>query len=304
MKILITGGTGFLGSTLLRNCMMNGHSMVLVTRENSNCSRIADCISSVQICGNSTEELESAFSKSEQIDVVLHCATSYGRHHDMLTDICASNVQFPLKLLELSLKHQVKAFINTDSFFNSDIGFVDFVSENRYLQKYTLSKRHFLEWGKLAIRSQSLVFVNMKLEHIYGESDNKSKFVPQIIDKCLSNAPFIDLTFAEHFRDFIYIEDVVAAYELIIKLIDGFSPGYHQFGVGKGRATRVRDFVEMVKAITKSEILLNFGALANRGVEYPYSAADISSLSALGWSPSYDDESGVRRYIDQEFKRS
>lgn len=306
LKILITGGTGFLGSHLLRNCIANDHSVVLVSRDSSSYSRIADCLAKVELCGNSAVELESVFSQSEKIDVVLHCATSYGRNHDLLADICASNIQFPLKLLELSRRHRVRAFINTDSFFNIDISFDEFASQKRYLQEYSLSKRQFLEWGKLISKSDGSMFINMKLEHIYGESDKISKFVPQIINKCLSNVKSIDLTCAEHYRDFIYVEDVVAAYTIIINLINcfGLASGYHQFGVGKGQATRVRDFVEMVKSVTKSETLLNFGAINNRDVECPYSAANISGLTAHGWAPKYDDESGVRRYIDQEFERS
>ena len=58
----------------------------------------------------------------------------------------------------------------------------------------------------------------MKVFHMFGENDAPGKFVPFIIKEIINNVPTLDLTPGNQTRDFIYVKDVVFAFEHVINL--------------------------------------------------------------------------------------
>lgn len=55
--------------------------------------------------------------------------------------------------------------------------------------------------------------INIKIEHMYGALDDENKFIYWLINKLKQNVEKIDLTSGVQKRDFIYIDDIVSAYE-------------------------------------------------------------------------------------------
>jgi len=302
MKILITGATGFLGSHLVKMVLKNGYEVVVVKRKLSDMWRLKDIKGNYNVYNIDEVSIDSIFECERNIGAVIHCATDYGRDGKPINKMLDSNVLFPVELLETAVNYKVKCFINTDSFFNVNLSIDEFLKENRYLSVYTLSKRHFNEWGRLIALHDNIKFINMKLEHVYGENDSLNKFVPSIIDKCIKNVPCIDLTNGEQSRDFIYVNDVVSAYLVILKSINTLgNENYYEFEIGKGHALKVKDFVKLIKEVTNSSSILNFGAIAKMQTEVEYSEANIHYLEKFGWKPLYNDEAGIREYISNEF---
>ena len=136
---------------------------------------------------------------------VVHTATCYGRNRETPLEVFEANLKFPLDLLEKA------ALFSTDTFFNTDTILY------KYLNGYSLSKHQFVEWGKQYADEHKIKFCNIKLEHMYGPGDDDSKFTTYVINSCLNNVPEVKLTLGEQERDFIYIDDVVSAYQLLLK---------------------------------------------------------------------------------------
>ena len=113
----------------------------------------------------------------------------------------------------------------------------------------------------------------MRLEHFYGPKDVDSKFTTHVMNSCLRNVPELKLTSGEQKRDFIYIDDVVSAYLIILDNIKGFSDFFNEFDVGSGAAVSIRDFVEKVHQITDSQTHLAFGSI-------PYRTGEVMSSNA------------------------
>jgi len=290
MKVMLTGATGFLGSHILHKLIENNIDTIVLKRSFSNDKRICMYNTLYKSYDIDTINLEKVFEEETHIDAIIHCATDYGRKDDKISEVMQSNVVFPVQLLELSSAFKVDKFYNTDTFFN--------IAKNStgYMQNYTLTKKQFLDWGKLFAESGKIDFINMRLEHLYGEGDNDGKFIPFIIDSCLKNIEKIDLTDGEHLRDFIYIDDVVSAY-LAVLLKSQELKGFQEFEVGCGKAIKVKDFVIAVKEIANSQTKLNFGALPYRKNEILYSEANIDNLKSLGWIPKFSHEHGIQAYI-------
>ena len=292
--VLITGATGFLGSHLVKALLKDNYRVVILKRRFSNTKRIEDVLSQCCVYDIDQCELSKPFEDLGKIDAVIHTATCYGRNNETTAEIIESNVLFPLRLLEISSFYKTDIFFNTDTFFNKET-----VSYS-YLSTYTTSKRHFLDWGKQIAEKQSIKFVNLKLEHIFGAGDGDSKFVTHIIKSCLNNVDELKLTAGEQKRDFIHIDDVVSIYQLLLKKVKEETSFYQEYPVGSGKAITVRELVEMIHRLTRSKTILNFGALPYREGEIMFSEANIYQLKLLSFQHSASLVEKLKKTIEKE----
>lgn len=290
-KILITGATGYLGSRIARALLREGHAVIALKREKSSLRKIEKIASQLQFLNSEQLDFEKLFQENKGIDAIIHLATCYGRHHESMSEIFAANVSFPLRLLEAANQAGVKVFLNTDTTLEP------------FLNSYALSKNQFMQCGKFVAERGPIHFVNIRLEHFYGEGDDETKFPTHVIKSCLRNLTELKLTQGEQQRDFVHIDDVVSAYITLLRASPALAP-YSTFDLGTGKTVSIRAFVETVHRLTGSTTQLNFGALPYRAGEVMHSEADTKALSALGWCCRYDILTGLRQVIEQERERT
>lgn len=284
--ILLTGGTGFLGSHLAKRLVYEGFDVIIIKRSTSKLSPLESIINQVRFYDLDSIDIEKIFQENV-IDIIIHCATNYGRFAVPPTDIIQANLFLPLKILQIAENYPVKTFINTDTILDKRVSY------------YSLSKKHFLDW--LYLFSQKMVCISVALEHFYGPFDDRSKFVSKIILDLLHEVDFIDLTLGEQKRDFIYIDDVVEAFMTLVNFSFDVPNNLYRYEIGTGKNIEIREFVQTVKTMTGNKVTrLNFGMLPYRENEIMESHVDISMLSRLGWRPQISLVEGLRYTIEQE----
>lgn len=167
---------------------------------------------------------------------------------------------------------------------------------------YSLSKYQFAQWGRmLAIQSSGqLKFINVLLQHMFGPGDDASKFTTHVLHACHRNDPQLKLTAGEQARDFIYIDDVLSAYDTLIAKGHLFDRVL-DIDVGSGAAPTIREFVETAHRLTSSRTELLFGALPYRANEAMHCLANIGQMGQLGWTPAFDIQAGLTKTIELEF---
>ena len=287
-KILITGITGFLGSKLAIELVNNGYEVIALKRKSSSLARIECIEKDVQLYNIEELDYANVFEAHSEIDVVIHTATAYGRNNESPWEIFEANTGFPLKLLDAASNANVKKFINTDTILD------------KYLNLYSLSKNHLLEWGKFYSMKNKIEFINLRLEHFYGSGDDDSKFTSFVINKCIANEDILQLTPGEQKRDFIYIDDVVSAYMTVLEKTNiKKNKWFDEYDVGSGNSVTIKEFVQTVHRLTNSKIQLNFGALPYRKSEVMISSAEIKGLLDLGWACKYNLEEGLMLTINK-----
>lgn len=285
-RILLTGATGYLGSHLAQALLGAGHSVVVLKRRSSSLRRLESILPRITLLDVDGLDLSVPFKEHGKIDAVIHAATSYGRNGESASQMAEANLAFPLRLLDAAIVAQTPVFLNTDT------------ALDKFLNAYSLSKTQFAEWGQHFAGQKKIHFLNLRLEHFYGEGDDDSKFTTHVIKNCLTNTPELKLTLGEQRRDFVYIDDVVSAYLLLLEKQESLPDWFVELDVGSGDAVTIREFVEMVHRLTKSSTHLNFGAQPYRQGEVMLSQADTESLRMLGWRCRHTLEQGLKLAIE------
>lgn len=291
MTILVAGSTGFLGSYLLKAFVNNGDKVIAIKRSTSNTYRIEQYFSNIVSYDIDKTELSDIF-QNHKIDFVVNTVTNYGRKDSKISSIVDTNVIFGLKLLEESVNAHVKAFINTDTLLEKNIN------------AYALSKAQLVDWMHF-LSNHSTKMINIKIEHMYGPKDDENKFIYWLISQLKQNVEKVDLTSGIQKRDFIYIDDIVSAYETIIQNINTLS-NFEEFELGTGESVEVKTFIEKIyrELLNTQELStkLNFGSVAYRANENMNMQANITKLKTLGWKPMVSLENGIQLIIKETAK--
>ena len=292
MNILITGITGFLGSSLARRALQNGYNVIGIKRISSKLDKISDLIAmyasnSIYVSNFSLIDAQDDFVANlskYSIDLVIHTATNYGSANGVIDDIIKANELFPLKILDYACSHDIP-FINTHS------------SLPNFTNQYIVSKNNFLNWGIYHnLNNAKFKFINLEVEHFYGYKDNR--FVEYLIKSLINQEPSIKLTLGEQLRDFIYIDDLVDVYMLIIANLHLVTKENYKIPVGSGEVISIKELAFLIKKITlNTRSDLQFGAIPYRKNEPMILKADIAFLKSLGSAPRFSLEDGVKACI-------
>ncbi len=300
--ILLTGATGFLGSSLLKRFLEARYDVCCVKRKSSNLHRVSEVINCCKWYDLEPGIIEQIF-KENPIRIVIHCATNYGREDCEYFKVYQTNVFFPLELLEFGLKYGCKYFINTDTFSVKEIDCLWGGSRKPYKGAYTITKYMFTHIVREQIAKWDISFINLQLEHLYGPNDGENKFVNSILRQLQENVKELELTEGLQVRDWVYLEDVEDAYMSVLRQIERFgSRAFHQIEVGTGEGRSVREFVETAKRLTNSSTELLFGKRQMNQSELPCSIANIHMLQSLGWCFEHGIEEGIRKIINGKLK--
>ena len=285
-KILITGATGFLGSHLLPTLIKKGYDIIVLKRSFSNTRRIQDLFYQIKSYDIDKVDIKKIFDENE-IGGIIHLATDYGRkNNNDISKIIKANIELPTKLLDLGTKYKVNYFINTHTY-----------ADNKY-NLYSATKSAFTEIARYFIANYQVKFINMRLEYMYGEKDDYSKFVPFAIKSILEGKE-IRATKGEQKRDFIYVQDVVDVYLKILDRLENIGDEMIEFEIGTGESVSLKYFVSKIEGKIGKKANIKWGEIPYRKNEIFDSKADIKKAKKyLGWSPKYDISNGLKKTID------
>lgn len=281
--ILITGINGYLGSCLAKRYSKD-YKIIGLEYSLEDLSRLKGSKFEVYA---SKDGISDDLFNNHSINGIIHTATFYGRNNESNGQMTYANMYLPQLLLEKAIKNNCSFFINTDTVLD------------RFTSNYSLTKKQFKDWLQFYANQKVIRVINLQLEHYYGPGTNNSNFVTSMVKKMLNSEAKIPLTRAEQNRDFLYIDDLLKVYDLVLDKQNEFNY-FEEFNVGSGININLRQILEFIKANTNSNSILEYGAIPYRQNELMNSNNDIAKLKELGWSNKYKIEEGLLKVIEFE----
>lgn len=281
MKIIVLGSNGYLGSKIVHSLVKQGNYVVCTKRNTSNVSRLEDLIGNnlIKLIPATVEAIETVL-QYEKFDWVLNIVCNYGRNDVLYGNVIESNIEFPLKVLNMVVKNGIKKFLTIGT------GLPD------RLNMYSFSKKMFSEFGKFYVEKHGIDFYSMRLEMFYGSDEPKDRFLPNLIYRMLDGGD-VDTTLGTQKRDIVAIDDVVRAIEIVMH---SNIHGYYEVPVGTGIAPTIAEIVDYIWNETGQNSIVHKGAVPMRKNE-PDCVADTKLLSQIGeWNPVFW-KNGLRQMI-------
>lgn len=311
MKILVTGGAGFIGSHLIRHLLRStDHGIVnldaLTYAGNlGNLSEITDNVRyrfyPIDVCDY--QAVNSLF-KAEQITHVFHlaAATHVDRSIVASDDFIRSNVAGTHVLLEISRLFRVKRFIHisTDEVYGT-ISKPESATERTPLHPsspYAASKAAADMLVMSYIRTHNLPCIITRSSNNYGPRQNIEKLIPKLIDCAIQGLPLPIYGDGQYIRDWIHVEDHCRA--LLALLKSGTVGEIYNIASGK-----LRSNLEIAKIILNNipDSRSTIQHVADRlGHDRRYSVDCQKIRSATGWAPQNSFENEILETI-QWYKR-
>ncbi|MFM2482043.1 NAD-dependent epimerase/dehydratase family protein [Celerinatantimonas sp. YJH-8] len=286
-SIVITGVTGFLGSHLARYFITEKYDVYGIKREHSSLDKLKDISSSINFINIDKDSLPEQLAAIKPA-AIFHTACSYGRKNEKPSSILETNLIFSLQILEAAIDAEVECFINADSALAHDVS------------DYALSKFQFKQWG--ICLKDNIQFINLRIEHMYGVGDDDYKFVKWFVNQLHQQSEVIPLTTGEQQRDFIYIEDVVAAFATAFNKRNELG-AFVELDVATGVAIPVKQFLQEIVTQYSSmfslpKSILQFGAIPYRKNDAMSPGIDPGQMKSLGWQPKVSHKEGIIRMLE------
>lgn len=295
--ILLTGGTGFVGSHLLEKLLNLNKKVILLKRSFSNTWRINEFIENENLILKDIdkENLDNIF-KEHNIRGVFHLA-SFIERNPKLEDIgkmIETNISFPTRLLENSIKNNVKFFINTGTCmeYNLNNSPLSETSEIKPFNLYAATKISFENILKYYCENFDLKCSTLKLFTPYGPKDNESKITPYLIINSIKNNEILIKSPSKKL-DFVYINDVVEAYICLMNKITTFS-SYESFNIGTSIGTTIKELFKMIETYCGNNVNVHYENIENDKVW----CSNKKIKNELKWNPETKLNEGIKITID------
>ena len=303
MKIIVTGGAGFIGSHIVDDLVSDGHQVLVIddlsTGNFDNINPKAD-FENLDI----TNSRISAVIKSFEPDVISHFAaqTSVNISTNNPTLDANSNIIGTINVFEAMNKTKCSnlIYINTGGALYGEPQYLplDEAHPINPISPYGLSKWVAEKYILMQKRSYQFIKV-LRLSNVYGprqDSYGEAGVVSIFSNKMLSNEPVTIFGNGNQTRDFIYVGDVTSAFKLAMEKDKSFS-----VNISSGKSVTINELYELMSGIVGNSIDANYENIRLGDLTHSVLSNDLAK-KLLGWVPVTDLLEGAKRTVSAEIK--
>jgi UDP-glucose 4-epimerase len=300
MKLLITGGAGFIGSHIVDACVVAGHRVAVVDDLSSGKRSQVHPLARFYHLDIRDEALEEVF-RSERPEIVIHQAAKANVRESMEQPLLYAdvNVLGSLRLLECCRRHHVRKVLYASTggaaYGEPEILPVPEDHPINPLDPYGASKHHVEHYLYLYRHNYGLDFTILRYPNVYGPRQNPrgeagvvAIFGLQMLIGC---PPVINGT-GEQLRDYVAVSDVVRA-----NLLALHSGGGEILNIGSGSGTSVNRIYDLLAAATGYRGERTYGPAKRGEVQQVYLDARKAARQ-LGWTVLTSLEDGLCATVD------
>lgn len=300
MKILVTGGAGFIGSHVVDTYINDGHDVVVIDDLSTGHREFLNPQATFHQIDIRSKELRDIFEK-EQPELVNHLAAQIDVRRSVTEPMFDAEVNIigGINLLECAVKQKVKKFI-----FASTGGAIYGEPETlpapeecapRPKSHYATSKLAFEHYLGLYNRLYDLPYTVLRFPNVYGprqSPEGEAGVCAILTGLMLQGKRPILFGFGEPTRDYVYVGDIARGNLLAIDKGEG-----EIINLGSAKGVSVRELFDHIKELTGYQGDADEQPLRPGEVSHTYITGD-KAKQILGWEPQVSLGEGLAHTVD------
>jgi nucleoside-diphosphate-sugar epimerase len=307
MRVLVTGGGGFLGAAVVRALVARGDTAIAFDTQLAHLVSLAQQSRLICVPGDITDMANVAqIMLVHKPDAVLHCAAIVGVLSSLGSpiNVVRVNIEGSLNVFEAMRLGGVRRCIHISSEEAYGAFRADRIDETHPLDPvmpYGICKAAVEQLGRSYRDLHGLEVINLRPSWVYGPGLPRNRIPKNIVDAAVAGRKLHIPAGADTAIDHTYVDDVVSA---MLAALDHSQHRFDAYNVGSGMAPTVAEIVNIVRDLVPgAAVSVGPGAyrhgdkidLVRKG------ALDVSRAAVeLGWKPRYDIRNGLTAYLKAE----
>ena len=297
-KILIVGGTGFIGFHLAKKSLKKGWQVTSISSRHPKKIRFLKKVKYIRSDITNKKLLKK--NTKDTYDYVVNLG-GYVDHSNKKKTF-KSHYEGCQNLAQIFLKKKISSFIQ----IGSSLEYGASKSPQKENVKCNLKSVRSV-YGKAKLLSSKYVINLFKKKNfpstvirfylVYGPKQDINRFIPTIINGCLKNKKF-PTSDGSQLRDFLYIDDAIRA---IIMCLENKKSRGQILNIGTGKPKLIKKVIQMVKKVSKGG-QPQYGMFKLRKFDIPKLYPNINKVkNKIKWSPKVSFEKGIKITV-RDFK--
>ncbi len=309
MRILVTGGAGFIGSHLVDKLVHDGNEVTVVDDFNdyydpaikrANLAQSIDQINLVEGDISDQRSVDDLFASAAPFDQIVHLAARAGvrpsiNSPKLYLDV---NIGGTFNLLEAARQHNVPKFILASSSsvygITKTIPFSEDVSISQTISPYAATKMACEQLCSNYSHLYDMQVVCLRFFTVYGPRQRPDLAIHKFTRKIWHGEAIDQYGDGTTRRDYTYIDDITQG---VLAAMEYNGKAFDIFNLGESETTQLRDLIEKIEGALGRKAIIN--QLPEQPGDVPLTCADISKArQVLGYDPTTPIAEGIPKFVD------
>lgn len=311
MKLLVTGGAGFIGSHLVEELLNNKNEVIIIdnfnetyspTQKRNNIKKIKDKVKVYDINLNNKADIEKVFKKEKNFDYIFHLAGIGGVRPSQDNPILyyEENVIATIKLVEAMKKYNcnnliyyssssVYGNINKKKFSEKDIS-------DTPISVYAATKRaaEILLYNYYLNYNFNIIVIRPFT--VYGPRQRPDLAIHKFTKNILNNKAITVYGDGSMLRDYTYVKDTINATIKAMEYMKDKKELYETFNVASSNPKTIKEMINIIEEITNKKAKIKYEDKPIGDVNKTY--GDINKAKKLlNWEPQTNFKDGIKEFV-------
>lgn len=307
MRVLVTGGAGFIGSHVAQALVGRGDEVVIVDNlsdyydvqlKKDRVAALCEGIAFHHLDIGNFAALKNLFAKSN-FDVVCHLAAQAGVRHSLVNPFIynETNNLGTLNILELMKDFGVKKIVlaSSSSVYggNKKVPFSVIDPVDTPVSLYAATKKHTEHMAHVYHKLYGVNSLCLRFFTVYGPWGRPDMALFKFTKNILEGNPIEVYNYGDHLRDFTYVTDIVKG---VLAAIDNVKE-YNVLNLGNNNPVQLLDFITLIEKALGKQAEKKMLPMQLGDVHTTYADID-KTKEVLGWQPEIGIEEGINNFVN------